>query len=140
MADVPSSSATSLLKELRTEFKAIGEFLPLAIGIDKQLLEVRPDIDRKKLRAALGMHTRSFRYMKSLQDGTQRFNLNGEPAGEVSEEQRALASKELAQRLQKVKEERKAAALAKKAAEKSERVERERTEKLNQLVSKFSRK
>ncbi|MFA9439289.1 ProQ/FINO family protein [Uliginosibacterium sp. sgz301328] len=128
------------MKELRTEFKAIREYLPLAIGIDKQLLEIHPEIDRKKLRAALGMHTRSFRYMKGLQDGTQRFDLNGEPVGEVSAEQRALASKELSQRLQKIKEERKAAQLAQKAAEKSARVERERAEKLSQLVSKFSRK
>lgn len=138
--ETPATSARDLLKQLQQEFKVIGEHRPLAIGIDKQLLEARPAINRKQLRSALGMHTRSVRYLKSLQGATQRANLDGSPAGEVSEEQRALASKELIERFKKRAEEHKAAQAEKEKAEKEAKAERERTEKLNQLANKFSRK
>jgi ProP effector len=133
-------SAKGLLKQLQQEFPVISECRPLAIGIDKQLLEARPSIDRKLLRAALGMHTHSSRYLKAMQAATQRFDLQGAAVGEVSEEQRTLASKELLERFKKQAQEHKAARVAKEQAEKQERMERERAEKLNQLAAKFSRK
>jgi ProP effector len=60
MTEVPTIelqplSAKTLLKQLQDEFPVIAECRPLAIGIDKQLLEARPETDRKHLRAALGM-------------------------------------------------------------------------------------
>ena len=137
-SQVPSAKA--LLKQLQDEYPVIAECRPLAIGIDKQLLETRPATDRKQLRAALGMHTHSSRYLKAMQAASQRFDLQGIAVGEVSEEQRALASKELLERFKKQAEVHKAAKAAKELAEKQERAERERAEKLNQLASKFSRK
>jgi len=138
--EAPQPSAKDLLKQLQQEFEVLGKSLPLAIGIDKQLMETRPEINRKQLRAALGMHTRSVRYLKNLQIATQRFNLDDSPAGEVSEEQRALASKELFDRFKKRAEENKAAQAEKDKAERAARAEVERMEKLTQLANKFSRK
>jgi ProP effector len=133
-------SAMTLLKQLQTEFPVIAEYRPLAIGIDKLLLAARPATDRKQLRVALGAHTHSVRYLKAMQEATQRFDLQGIAVGEVSAEQRALASRELLERFKKQAAEHKAAKAAKELSEKQERVERERLEKLNQLMSKFSRK
>ena len=133
-------SATTLLKQLQMEFPVIAEYRPLAIGIDKQLLATRPATDRKQLRVALGMHTHSVRYLKAMQEGTQRFDLQGAAAGEVSAEQRALASQALLERFKKRATEHKAAKVAKELAEQQQRAEQERLEKLGQLVSKFSRK
>ncbi|MEC5384848.1 ProQ/FINO family protein [Uliginosibacterium sp. H3] len=134
------SSARALLKQLQDAFPVIAEHRPLAIGIDKQLLEMRPATDRKQLRVALGVHTHSVRYLKAMQAATQRFDLAGTAVGEVSEEQRALASKELIERFRKQAEEHKAAKAAKAAAEKQARAEQERAQKLDQLLNKFSRK
>lgn len=132
-------SAKTLLRQLQTEFPVIAEHRPLAIGIDKQLLATRPATDRKQLRVALGMHTHSVRYLKALQEGTQRFDLAGMAVGEVSEEQRVLASQALLERFKKRAVEHKAAKVAKDLSEKQERMERERLDKLNQLMNKFSR-
>ena len=136
---VPELPAKDLLQQLKQEFKAIGECLPLAIGIDKQLLELRPSINRKQLRLALGMHTHSGRYLKTMQTATQRFNLAGEAVGEVTDEQRSVASKELFDRVKKRNAAHKAQQQAKDQAEKAERAEIERVEKLQQLTQKFSR-
>jgi len=138
--EAPATSARDLLKHLQQEFKVIGEHQPLAIGIDKQLLESRPEINRKQLRAALGMHTHSVRYLKNLQSATQRFHLDGSPAGEVGEEQRAFASKELLDRFKKRAAENKAARIAKEKAEREALAEQKRLEKLTLLANKFSRK
>jgi len=138
--EAPKPSARDLLKQLQQEYKVVGEYQPLAIGIDKQLMAAVPEINRKQLRSALGMHTQSVRYLKTLQSAKQRFNLDGSAAGDVSEEQRALASKELIERFKKRAEEHKTAQAAKEKAEKDAKAEQERLEKLNQLASKFSRK
>ena len=138
--ETPAPSAKTFLKQLQDEYPVIAACQPLAIGIDKELLKIRPATDRKLLRAALGMHTHSVRYLKSMQAATQRFDLNGIAAGEVSEEQRALASNALLERFKKRADENKSTRLAKELAEKQERAERERVEKLDQLMNKFSRK
>lgn len=129
----PAHHARALLKQLQQEYKVIGEHQPLAIGIDKQLLAARPEIDRKAMRIALGMHTRAIPYLKVLQNAQQRFNLDGSPAGEVSGEQRALAAKTLHEHFKKRAQEHK------KKAE-AEAAERQHAEKLRQLQEKFARK
>ena len=74
-----------------------------------------------------------------MQMATQRFDLKGIAVGEVSEEQRALASKELLERFKKQAEEHHARKAARELAEKQERMEKEKLQKLEQLMSKFSR-
>ena len=52
----PNQNARALLKTLQESYPVFRECSPLVIGIDKQLLERLPDVERKTLRIALGMH------------------------------------------------------------------------------------
>lgn len=130
--DNPAKSPSELRRVLQQQFKVIAEHLPLAIGIDKQIVAQMPDINRKLMRSALGGHTKSVRYLKALQTSPRRFNLDGTEADEISDEQRALAAKTLKEFFKKRAEQKKAELAA-------ETAERERAEKLNKLVDKFSR-
>ena len=141
-ADTPGQEARRLLKSLQETHAVFKEIKPLAIGIDKQLLALDANINRKALRLALGMHTNSFRYLKSMEKATQRFNLDGSPAGEVPEGHRKYASEILRERSKKEAERRQAEAATRKAeAEEkaAQEAEKLRTETLNRLVQKFAR-
>ncbi|WP_206186254.1 ProQ/FINO family protein [Thauera propionica] len=122
----------TLLQRLQKEFAAFRDCKPLALKIDASIAERMPEIDRKSLRAALRMHTASTRYLKAVERSQQRFDLDGQPAGEVTEEQRTHAATTLKERF---------AAVAKQQKEKreAEAAEKRRTEKLQQLMSKFGR-
>jgi len=125
----------ALLKHLQTQFPAFRDFLPLSIGIDKQILAVMPELDRKTMRTALGIHTGSLRYLKVMEKAKVRHDLDGKPGAEVTDTHRAHASQVLQERFKKEAERKKAEREA-KAAEEAARV---RAEKLNQLAAKFSR-
>jgi ProP effector len=124
--------ARGLLKSLQEKYPVFGEFKPLAVGIDRQLRAQEAEIDRRTLRLALGMHTHSFRYLKSMERADRRFNLDGSPADEVAEEHRQHAADTLLERSRKEAERRKAEREA-AAAEKLH------AEKLDQLVQKFAK-
>jgi ProP effector len=128
----PRQETRDLLKSLQDKYPVFHEFRPLAIGIDKQLLAQEAGLDRKRLRLALGMHANSFRYLKSMEKATQRFNLDGSPGNEVTEEHRQHAADTLRERFRKQAEQRKAEREAQAAA-------RQHVEKLNQLVQKFAK-
>jgi ProP effector len=128
-------SPRALLKQLQQEFAAFRQCLPLAIGIDKQLLSRMPDLNRKVMRAALGIHTGSLRYLKAMEKATVRYDLDGKPGEEVTETHRVHAREQLQQRFKKEADRKRAereAAAAEEAAKK-------RQEKLQALASKFSR-
>jgi ProP effector len=127
--------ARGLLKSLQEKYPVFGGFKPLAIGIDRQLRAQEAKLDRKTLRLALGMHTHSFRYLKSMEKAEQRFNLDGSPAGEVPEEHRQHAADILRERAKKETERREAERIVREAAA----AEKQRMEKLNQLVQKFAK-
>lgn len=129
----PAQEARNLLKSLQDKFQVFRDYMPLAIGIDKQLLAQEVDLNRKILRLALGMHTNSFRYLKSMERAKQRFNLDGSDGGEVPEEHRKHASEILRERFKKEVARR-------KAQKEAEAQERQRAEKLNQLMQKFGKK
>ncbi len=133
-------TARTLLKELQEKFAVFGGFQPLAIGIDKQLIAQSPDVSRRTLRTALGIHTNSLRYLKGMEKATVRFNLDGSQADEVTDEHRAHASLTLKERFKKNAEQRKAQRQQEETQRKAEEAERMRAEKLNQLAQKFSRK
>jgi ProP effector len=133
-------TARTLLKEIQEKFAVFGDFLPLAIGIDKQLIALMPDVSRKSLRTALGIHTNSLRYLKGMEKATVRFNLDGTQAAEVTEEHRAHATTTLKERFKKNAEQRKTQRQAEEAQRKAEEAEHQRAEKLSQLAAKFSRK
>jgi ProP effector len=143
----PFQSARILLKELQEKFSVFGEFLPLAIGIDKQLIAQSPEVSRKALRTALGIHTNSLRYLKGMEKATVRFNLDGSQADEVTDVHRTHASTTLKERHKKNADQRKAQRLAEETQRKAEsakkhaeEADRLRAEKLTQLAEKFSRK
>lgn len=137
-APSPFQTARALLKELQANFAVLRDCMPLAIGIDKQLIARQPDLNRKALRIALGMHTNSLRYLKVMKKATARFDLDGNPAGEVTEEQRVHAAKVLDERLKKDAEQRKAQRQVQETQKKAEEEEQRRAEKLSQLAAKFS--
>ena len=129
-ASVPTPS--QLLKQLQAQFAVMRDCAPLAIGIDKQILQQLPATDRKALRVALAMHTKSTRYLKQTQRAEIRLNLDGSPAEPVLEEHRARAVQILRERQKKIAEQHKEARAAEEA-------ERKLNEKLGQLAQKFSR-
>jgi ProP effector len=131
----PAQSARALLKEFQEKFEVFRDSMPLAIGIDKQLLARLPELDRKVLRIALGMHTNSSRYLRRMAKATTRVDLDGNTADEITEAHRTHAAEMLKERAKKEAEQRK----AQRVAEEAEEAARKRDEKLNQLAAKFSR-
>jgi ProP effector len=140
LAPNPAQSARTLLKELQGKFEVFREYLPLAIGIDKQLIGQLPDVSRKSLRTALGIHTNSLRYLKVMEKATARFNLDGTQADEVTDVHRTHAATTLKERFKKNAEQRKAQQKTEAAQREEEQAQRQRAEKLSQLAEKFSRK
>ena len=135
----PVQNARALLKTLQESFSVFRDYSPLAIGIDKQLLARRSDIDRKTLRIALGMHTHSLRYLKAMEKATHRLDLDGQTGEEVTPDHRNHASEVLRERFKKDAERRRAQREAEAAARQAEAAERQRSEKLNQLMAKFGK-
>lgn len=127
----PVGTARALLKQIQENFSVFRECKPLAIGIDKQLCTQMPGLDKKALRIALGLHTKSLQYLKSIEKAATRFNLDGTAAGDVDEAHRARASEMLRERIKQARE-------RKKAQQEAEKAERQRAEKLRQLTEKFS--
>lgn len=129
-ATAPSPRA--LLKQLQADYAVFRDCQPLAIGIDKQLLARQPDLARKTLRIALGIHTNSLRYLKVMEKATIRYDLDGNTTDEVTDTHRSYASEAIRERLKKDAEKR-------KAQREAETAERQRNEKLGQLLAKFGR-
>ena len=62
-------------------------FLPLKRGIFQDLLAAHPDLfEREALKTALGIHTRSTRYLQSVAAGLQRHDLQGQPVEPMAPE------------------------------------------------------
>ncbi len=62
-------------------------FLPLKRGIFQDLLAAHPDaFERDALKLALGIHTRSTRYLQCVAAGQQRHDLQGEPVEAMAPE------------------------------------------------------
>jgi sRNA-binding protein len=80
--------------------KLFGErFLPLKLGIFQELLGVHPEVfTRDSLKAALGVHTRSTRYLQSVAAGNPRCDLQGQVVEMVAPEHQFLSIVELFRR------------------------------------------
>ncbi len=137
-AVLPTSK--DMLKALRKEFPVFGDFKPLAIGIDKQLMAQRPDLDKKRLKAAMRFHTQSIPYLKALQNAETRFNLDGTPSAPVTAEQHELATQKLREHFKAKAEKHKAEKAAEAAQAAAAAAEQEHLRKLAALAGKFSRK
>lgn len=76
-------------------------FLPLKLGIFQELLASHPeDFQKDNLKAALGVHTRSTRYLQCVAAGNKRHDLQGAAVQDVSPEHIYLALLELFRRRQ----------------------------------------
>ena len=138
----PAPSARALLKQFQQQFKAFRDCLPLAIGIDKQIVARMPGVERKAMRAALGIHTGSLRYLRAMEKATVRYDLDGVAGAEVTDTHRAHAKETLLQRQKKEAERKKAERELEKTqreAAQAAEADKLRQEKLLQLASKFSR-
>lgn len=78
-----------------------SQFLPLKLGIFQELLAAHPEhFQRDTLKAALGMHTRSGRYLQCVAARRQRHDLAGVAVEDVAPEHVYLAILELFRRRQ----------------------------------------
>jgi ProP effector len=125
--DKPNPRRNSLLETLVSNYVVFAECRPLALGVHKVIQERSPDLSKDQIRKALMLHTGSTRYLKMLSQSEARFDLDGNPAGTVTEEQREVAMTALKERFRKAAERRKAEEQAKK-----------QQEKLLQLAEKFN--
>lgn len=78
-----------------------SEFRPLKLGIFQELLAAHPEhFQRESLKAALGFHTRSTRYLQCVATGHKRHDLQGNPGEGVAPEHVYLTLLELFRRRQ----------------------------------------
>ena len=78
-----------------------AEFRPLKLGIFQELLAAHPEqFQRDSLKAALGFHTRSTRYLQSVAAGHKRHDLPGQPGEDVAPQHVYLPLLELFRRRQ----------------------------------------
>lgn len=78
-----------------------AKFLPLKLGIFQELLAAHPeDFKRDTLKAALGVHARSTRYLQCVAARNKRHDLSGNPVEDVAPEHVYLAILELYRRRQ----------------------------------------
>lgn len=86
---------------LKERFPALftGAPKPIKLRIQVDIQEQAPgEFTKQDLSAFFRRYTMSHGYLLAVSRGTQRFGLDGAPAGELSEEHRRLASEELARR------------------------------------------
>ena len=84
-----TSKKARLIKLLTDTYDVWNHKLPLQIGIDKPLFEKFGDeYGRKNIRSLLLFHTRKNQYIRSIATGGNRFNLDGEVVGFVSDFER----------------------------------------------------
>jgi ProP effector len=81
-----------------TAFRLTGERLPLKVGIDADVVtEIGSSLARWRLGGAIGLYTSSALYLRAMQDGAARVDLQGNPAGIVTAEDAASARERLGQ-------------------------------------------
>lgn len=134
-----SLDARGLLQKLQEISPTFRDCKPVALRIDKSIGERFPDVDRKTVRTAMRIHTASTRYLKAMEKGTHRFDLDGNEDGEVTEEHRAHAAQTLKERFAEAERRRRDKRRQEQERQRAEEAERRKAEKMQQLLSKFSR-
>jgi sRNA-binding protein len=110
LASNPPSAKAAAAQDLQAVLQRLFElyphlfgaqFLPLKLGVFQELLSLHPEhFDRESLKAALGAHTRSTRYLQSVAAGHKRHDLQGQPLEPVAPEHVCAALLELFRRRQ----------------------------------------
>ena len=97
----PELSAAECVRRLKQLSPALfgGAPKPLKLRIQLDIQERAPGVFTKAaLSAFFRRHTGSTAYLLAVAKGTQRFDLDGAPSGEITDEHRKVASDELARR------------------------------------------
>ncbi len=100
-SQVPQATPAETLAKLAELFPALfkGQAKPFKLRIQVDIQERAPGVFSKQaLSAFFRRHTGTTSYLMAVAKGTQRFDLDGQPAGELSEEHRKVAADELARR------------------------------------------
>lgn len=106
----PAACGAKLAELFPALFGTEGPPKPIKLRIHVDLQARAPGVfSRRVLGPFFARYTTSNAYLKALSTATQRFDLDGQPAGDVTEEHRAAAVTELARRRE--------IAIAKRAAE-----------------------
>lgn len=69
--------------------------VPLKIGINRDIKAAWPEVSSKHLRMAMFDYTRGFKYVANMKAGAERIDLDGQPAGAVSDDDAADAAEKL---------------------------------------------
>jgi len=116
---IPDMSPAACAQQLKSRFPALfsGAPRPVKLRIQADIQARVPGVFTKQvLSAFLRRHTGTTAYLIALAKASQRFDLDGQPAGEVSDEHRQAANEEL-QRRRGVHDERRAAEDERRALE-----------------------
>ncbi|MFZ2299068.1 MAG: ProQ/FinO family protein, partial [Aquabacterium sp.] len=120
-ADISPAATGARLAEL---FPALfkGPAKPFKLRIQVDIQERAPgEFSKQALSAFFRRHTGTTSYLTAVSQGTQRFDLDGQPAGELTEEHRQVATDELARRRAVTKARREEAIQAQREAHREAR-------------------
>ncbi|MDQ5897793.1 MAG: ProP effector, partial [Pseudomonadota bacterium] len=100
-AKVPDMSPAECARQLRERFPALfdGPAKPLKLRIQADIKERAPGVfSRATLSAFLRRHTNATAYLVALTKAPSRVDLDGQAAGDISDEHRGIAQQELDRR------------------------------------------
>jgi ProP effector len=86
--DTRQARETALLERLREAHPMLHQHRPLAAGIDTELAQAHPDEEAWLLTQALRLHLHSDAYLQAIAHGGPRYDLAGNPAGQVTDDER----------------------------------------------------
>ena len=97
---------TWLKERFPKAFDTSEQIFPLSKGIMNEILMYANEaeqvgVSKAKLREAIVIFTRRLDYLASLKAKGMRVNLNGEPCGQVTEEESMLAAQKIKKRIEK---------------------------------------
>lgn len=142
VVETPSTNLEprEVLRRLQEISPTFRDCKPLALGIDKAIQERFPEFNRKLVRATMRMHVSSTRYLKAIEKATERFDLEGNVDGEITEEHRSHASQTLKERFVAAAKRKREQEKGARVQQREEAAEQRKAERLQQLVGKFSKR
>ena len=111
-----------IAEHIYNKYEVFSRFKPLAVGIEKDLIEALPQFDALLINRVLSNHCRRPKYIKAVARGGKRFNLHNRFQGEVSteEQQHALAQPGIQEAIDKQNARRAEAKQAREAKQETE--------------------
>ena len=138
-ADISPAATGARLAEL---FPALfkGPAKPFKLRIQVDIQERAPgEFSKQALSAFFRRHTGTTSYLTAVSQGTQRFDLDGQAAGELTEEHRQVATDELARRRAITKARREEAIQAQRDAHREARKQERATQQQDQQAQQERR-